>query len=105
MLLTCDGEDEESELSPHSSLELGNSDVMLGIQWLEKLGTMTANWKTQTIRFQLGSEIVTLKGDAVLGRSGILLKVMLRNLRKEGNGFLIEFNFLQATSDLNKKRK
>lgn len=65
-------------------LELGNSDVIMGIQWLEKLGTTTTNWKTQTLRFQLGTEVVTLKGDPSLGRSGISLKAMLRNLRKEG---------------------
>lgn len=76
-------------------LALGNSDVIMGIQWLEKLGTTTTNWKTQTLRFQLGNEVVTLKGDPLLGRSGIFLKAMLRNLRK-GEGFLIEFNFLQA---------
>lgn len=26
-------------------IALGNSDLILGLQWLEKLGTMTANWK------------------------------------------------------------
>lgn len=77
-------------------LGLGNSDIIMGIQWLEKLGTMATNWKTQTLRFQLGSEVVTLKGDPSLGRSGISLKAMLRNLRKEGGGYLVEFNFLQA---------
>ncbi|XP_063950102.1 uncharacterized protein LOC135152878, partial [Daucus carota subsp. sativus] len=80
-------------------LDLGNSDVILGIQWLEKLGTMTTNWKTQTIRFQLGGDSVTLRGDPSLGRSGISLKAMIHNLRKEKQGYLVEFNFL-ATGEI-----
>lgn len=78
---------------------LGNSDLILGLQWLEKLGTMTANWKTQTIKFRLGNEMVTLKGDASLGRMGITLKAMIRTLRKERNGFLVEFNHLGVNSE------
>lgn len=37
-------------------LPLGNSDIILGIQWLEKLGTMTTNWKTQTLVFKGGTQ-------------------------------------------------
>ena len=48
-------------------LPLGSSDVILGIQWLEKLGTITTNWKTQTLKFQLDGTTVTLKGDRHLG--------------------------------------
>lgn len=33
-------------------LELGNSNVILGIQWLEKLGPVVTNWKTQIMRYQ-----------------------------------------------------
>lgn len=80
-------------------LDLGNSDIILAIQLLEKLGTMTTNWKMQTLRFKMGNDTVTLQGDPSLGRSGISLKAMIRNLRKEGRGYLIEFNYLQAAQD------
>lgn len=83
-------------------LELGNSDVILGIQWLEKLGTMTTNWKTQTLRFQFGADTVTLQGDTWLGRSCIFLKAMLRNLKKEGSGYLVEFNYLHTPAEVQK---
>lgn len=35
-------------------LELGNSYVILGIQWLEKLGPVVTNWKTQVMTYQVG---------------------------------------------------
>lgn len=50
-------------------LPLGNSDLILGISWLEKLGTMATNWKTQIPRFQLGDHTYTVRGDPSLGRT------------------------------------
>lgn len=38
-------------------LQLGNSEVIPGVQWLEKLGTVSTNWKTQTLSFSLGEEV------------------------------------------------
>lgn len=77
-------------------LPLGNSDVILGIQWLEKLGNITTNWKTQTLKFQSEGVTVTLQGDPHLGRTGISLKAMLKNLQKEGQGYLLELNHLEG---------
>lgn len=65
-------------------LQLGNSDVTLGIQWLEKLGSMTTNRKTQLMKFNIDTQIVELRGDPALNRSKISLKAMLRTSgRKE----------------------
>lgn len=36
-------------------LALGNSDVILGVQWLETLGTVSTNWRTQTLKFMVQS--------------------------------------------------
>lgn len=77
-------------------LQLGNSDLILGIQWLEKLGTMSTNWKTQTIKFQLRGEQVVLKGDPSLGRTLISLKAMLKTLKGEGDGFVVELNVMEG---------
>lgn len=77
-------------------LELGTSDVILGIQWLETLGPVTTNWKTRVMDFKLGESIVTLKGDPSLIKSRISLKAMLRSLRKEGKGYWVEFKHLTA---------
>lgn len=86
-------------------IALGNSDLILGLQWLEKLGTISTNWKTQTIKFKMGKEMVTLKGDASLGRTGITLKAMIKTLKKEGQGFLVEFNFVGKVKDNDSEKK
>ena len=51
------------------SLELGNSDLILGVQWLETLGPVTINWETQTMRFKWEGRTITLVGDPSLKRS------------------------------------
>lgn len=37
-------------------LSLGTTDVILGIRWLEQLGAVTTNWKSQIMQFQMGEE-------------------------------------------------
>lgn len=77
-------------------LELGNSDVILGIQWLEKLGEVLTKWKTQEMTFHENGAVVTIRGDPSLTRSRISLKAMIRVLRKEGGGILVECNQLEG---------
>lgn len=76
-------------------LQLGNSDVILGVQWLEKLGAVTTNWKLHIMKFMVGGKSVTIKGDPSLEKSRVSLKAMVRVLLKEGSGFLIQLNQLE----------
>lgn len=55
-------------------LSLGNSDLIIGIQWLEKLSTMTANSEDADFEVPIDGETFTLVGDPTLGRSGISLE-------------------------------
>ena len=77
------------------SLDLGNSDLILGVQWLETLGPVTTNWKTHTMKFEWQGQRVILIGDPSLKRSKISLKAMLKVLRKEDGGILVEFNGIE----------
>lgn len=77
------------------SFSLGNSDVILGVQWLEKLGSVTTNWKLQEMKFKVGKETVILKGDPSLEHSKVSLKAMMRTIKKEGRGLLIELKQLE----------
>lgn len=36
-------------------LELGGTDVVLGMQWLGSLGLMEVNWKCLAMKFQIGN--------------------------------------------------
>lgn len=72
------------------SRPLGNTDIILGIQWLEKLGPVTTNWKTQHMQFVWDEEVVVLMGDASLWRAKVSLKSMMKEIRREGGGVLVE---------------
>lgn len=78
------------------TLELGHSDLILGVQWLEKLGSVTTNWKTQVMRFRVQGEPITLHGDPSLGRTKISLKSMIRVIQKHKGGILVELCALGA---------
>lgn len=86
------------------AINLGNSDMILGLKWLEMLGTTTTNWKLQKLSFKMGKETVTLTGDTSLGRTEITLKAMLRTLRREGQGYLVEFNHIGAINQEENKQ-
>ena len=72
------------------SLPLGSSDVILGIQWLEKLGPMTTNWKTQHMQFVWNNEQIVLLGDVSLRRARVSLKAILTEIHMEEGGVLVE---------------
>lgn len=73
-------------------LRLGSSDVILGMKWLETLGTTQTNWKNQTMDFEVDGRQVRLVGDRSLGKSLVTLRAMERELKRQGNGVLIELS-------------
>lgn len=80
-------------------LGLGSADVILGIKWLETLGMTHTNWKTQVMKFRLGNESVTLRGDPSLGKTLVSLKAMMRTIKHEGTGILVELNQLEGLGE------
>lgn len=80
-------------------IELGSSDVILGMQWLGSLGGMHVNWKTLTTKFKVGNTAVTLQVDPGLCKYHISLKAMMRAIQCGGQGMLIELGSLSMDNE------
>nr|XP_043616078.1 uncharacterized protein LOC122587997 [Erigeron canadensis] len=76
-------------------LELGGTDVILGMKWLETLGEMTVNWKELTMEFYEGDRRVFLKGDPSLCRTLVSLKSIIRSLQHVKNGYFVELKQME----------
>ncbi|GJZ25780.1 ty3-gypsy retrotransposon protein [Tanacetum coccineum] len=85
-------------------LDLGSTDVILGIKWLDTLGDTSVNWKKLTMSFEIDNKRVMIKGVPGLCRSLVSYKALLRSLQKEKGGFLVEMKSLEESSELSTKQ-
>ena len=67
-------------------LELGNTDVILGMPWLGTLGDVKVNWKMLTMKIKMGKAVIVLKRDPSLSRTEVSLKAMARALQHHSQG-------------------
>lgn len=77
-------------------LELGNANDILGMQWLASLGGMHVNWGTLTMKFRVGGVTVTLQGDPALCKSLVSLKAMMKAIKDQGAGVLMELGNIEV---------
>lgn len=77
-------------------LELGSTDIILGVHWLEKMGTVRINCKTQEMIIEMNGKDVKIVGDASFVRAQISFKAMIKTLRKEKKGYIVECNKLEV---------
>lgn len=77
------------------SIDLGTTDVILGVKWLETLGDVTSNHHSLQLSFMLNGSKVVLQGDPSLVRSQVTLKSLIKALKLEKQGFLVELYMLQ----------
>ncbi|KAJ9700965.1 hypothetical protein PVL29_006342 [Vitis rotundifolia] len=84
-------------------LELGKTDVILGMPWLGTLGDVKVNWKMLTMKVRLGKTVIVLKGDPSLSRTDVSLKAMARARQHHSQGVWVELCQSSTTSDLSKE--
>ncbi|KAA0041915.1 uncharacterized protein E5676_scaffold306G001100 [Cucumis melo var. makuwa] len=81
------------------AVELGQVDVVLGMQWLDTTGTMKVHWPSLTMVFWNGESKVVLKGDPSLIRAECSLKTIEKTWESEDQGFLIEWQNYETEDD------
>lgn len=93
VLLSLPGYDLTHDFYP---LELGSTDVILGIAWLQTLGDTQNNWRELTMTFKDKGRKVTLQGEPGLNRSESSLQSLVKGITQVSQGFLIAVRQLEA---------
>lgn len=70
--------------------ELGNVDLVLGVEWLESLGETRINWRQMYMKVRIGKKWVCLKGDPALTHAQASLRSVAKLVKSEGVGYVIE---------------
>lgn len=78
-------------------LELGSTDVILGIKWLSQLGETRVNWRKLTMTFQQGDSRITLRGEPGLQRGEASLRALARALPCITKGYVVALTTLVGT--------
>ncbi|XP_062100900.1 uncharacterized protein LOC133806828 [Humulus lupulus] len=78
-------------------LQLGSTDVILGVQWLETLGETTHHWKEHTMKLRVRGQPIVLHGDPLLHKTCISLKQMIRLLQNEKHGMWVKLGCTEVS--------
>ena len=73
------------------SIPMGGADVVLGVQWLQSLGTIAFNFQELIIRFSTEGKEAELRGSA--GKPGKIISSngMTKLLKKEQRGVIANY--------------
>lgn len=72
---------------------------MLGIEWLETLGDIQANFKTLTLKFEIEGQTQVVRGDPSLCKSVASLKNLFKALQKDAEGYYVDLNELTVREE------
>nr|GMD32851.1 Transposon Ty3-G Gag-Pol polyprotein [Ipomoea batatas] len=80
-------------------LRIVGPDVVLGVQWLQSLGSVTHDYSKSTMEFQRGSTIVTLKGDSSLNNQPISFNQLQAMVTNGDIQTLYEIHHINTTNN------
>ncbi|KAL1199722.1 hypothetical protein V5N11_012991 [Cardamine amara subsp. amara] len=80
-------------------LELGDAEIILGVQWLSKLGTCHCNWNTNEFSFLHNNEVVQLWGEINLSKTLLHGQVRSGKSRRLPSGLLVSFQVHSASDN------
>lgn len=78
---------------------LGSANVVLGLEWLETLGDIQANFRTLTLKFEVEGQTQVVRGDPSLSKSVASLKTLIKALQGDGVGYYVDLNILTAREE------
>ena len=91
--LTLQGMEVQEDFIP---IELGSTNVILGVKWLRTLRGTYFNYDNHVMKFRLGNTTITLQGDPSLEKSAISLKHMFQELLREKTGYMVQIKPAEA---------
>ncbi|KAF7811942.1 Transposon Tf2-12 polyprotein [Senna tora] len=53
------------------------------------------------MKYKKGEEVICLKGDSPLARTEVSYKVVMRSIKKGGQGFILEMGTVEVQGDTN----
>ncbi|PKU61962.1 hypothetical protein MA16_Dca028109 [Dendrobium catenatum] len=93
VVLTIQGIQVREDFLP---LELGSTDVILRMKWLQTLGETKDNWGALTMELMVDGRKVVIRGDAGLSKAMTSLKTMVRDIQEVGENYLVGLHRLDA---------
>ena len=82
--------------NPMLSIPMGGVDVVLGVQWLQSLGTVAFNFEELFLKFFLEGKEIELRGITGKPRKIISSNVMTKLLKKEQQGVIAQLCSLEV---------
>jgi len=84
--------------SPMLSIPMGGVDVVLGVQWLQSLGTIAFNFQELFIKFSMEGKEVELRGIVGKPENIINYNAMTKLLKKEQRGDIAQLCSLDVST-------